>query len=111
MQEALSKDFIITARSKGLEERSVVYKHALRNALLPVITIVGLQYGYMVAGAVMVETVFSWPGIGRLMYEAVFARDYPVLMGLFVVISISVIVANLATDLAYAFLDPRIRYR
>lgn len=111
MLEIFTKDFIVTARAKGLDETTVTYRHALRNAILPVVTVVGLQYGSMFAGAVMTETVFAWPGMGRLMYESIFSRDYPVLMGLFVVISINVIFTSLIIDLVYAFLNPRVRYK
>lgn len=110
MIEVLGKDFIVTARLKGLSERSVVYKHAFRNALLPVVTITGLQLGRILAGAVLTETVFAWPGLGRLMYESAVNRDYPVLMGMFIVVSAVIIIVNLITDVIYAFLDPRISY-
>ena len=110
MLEVLEADYVRVARGKGLSERRVVYGHALRNALLPVVTVIGLQLGSLVAGFVLVETVFSWPGLGRLTFDAIAARDYPVISGLFLVISASVIVANLATDLIYPFIDPRIRY-
>ncbi len=111
MLEVLEKDFIVTAKCKGVDERTVVYRHALRNALLPVITVIGMQFGAMLGGAILTETIFGWPGLGRLMYEALYTRDYPVMMGMFIVASISVIVANLMTDLVYAMVDPRIRYR
>jgi ABC-type dipeptide/oligopeptide/nickel transport system permease component len=110
MLEVLEQDYVVAARGKGLSLRSVVYRHALRNALLPVTTVLGLQLGTMVAGFVFVETVFAWPGLGRLTYEVIIARDYPVIIGLFIVISISVIATNLVADLLYAALDPRIRY-
>lgn len=111
MLEVLRENYILTARSKGLSENVVIFKHALRNALLPVITVIGMQMGTMFAGAVMTETVFSWPGIGRLTYESILRRDYPVLMGTFLFASVFVIAANLITDIFYAFIDPRIRYR
>lgn len=110
MLEVLDQDYIVAARGKGLSLRSIVYGHALRNALLPVTTVLGLQLGTMVAGFVLVETVFAWPGLGRLTYEVIIARDYPVIIGLFIVISLSVIATNLVTDLVYALIDPRIRY-
>ena len=110
MLEVLRQDYITTAWSKGLDQSTVLYRHALRNALLPVVTIIGLNLGAMLTGAVLTETVFGWPGLGRLMYDAISSRDYPVLMGNFVVISISVIAANLITDITYGLLDPRIRY-
>lgn len=111
MQETLALDFITTARAKGVPERRVVYYHALRNAILPVVTIIGLNFGFMLAGSVLTETVFAWPGMGRLMYEAIMARDYPLLLGLFTVVSVMVIVANIVTDIVYAFIDPRVAYR
>lgn len=109
MLETLQSDFVRTARSKGLSERVVVYKHALRNAVIPVITFAGLQLGTILSGALVVETVFDWPGLGRLAFESVTARDAPVLMGLLMLSSILVIVANLATDVVYRLIDPRIR--
>jgi peptide/nickel transport system permease protein len=111
MLEVLRQDFITTAWSKGLDENTVFYRHALRNALLPVVTVIGLNLGVMLTGAVLTESVFAWPGLGRLMYDAISSRDYPVLMGNFIVVSISVIAWNLVTDVVYGFLDPRIRYR
>jgi peptide/nickel transport system permease protein len=110
MLEVLREDYIVTAKAKGLNQRKIIYWHALRNAILPVVTITGMQLGFLLAGAVLTETVFSWPGIGRLMYTSLLSRDYPVLMGIFIVISISVIIANLVTDTIYAYLDPRIQY-
>jgi len=111
MLEVLGSDYIRTARSKGLSERKVVYKHALRNAVLPVVTIAGMQFGYLIAGAVLVETVFSWPGMGRLMFDGILRRDYPLIMGILIFSSALVIVANLVTDILYGVLDPRIRHR
>ncbi|MEJ7578566.1 MAG: ABC transporter permease [Pyrinomonadaceae bacterium] len=110
MLNVLGENFVITARAKGLEENRVIYGHALRNALLPVVTIIGSDFGMLLSGAVLVETVFAWPGLGRLMIDSLAMRDYPVLMGLFLLISISVVVANFITDLTYAWLDPRIKY-
>lgn len=110
MQEVLAMDFITTARAKGVPERTVVYGHALRNAMLPVVTIIGLHFGFMLAGSVLTETVYAWPGTGRLMFEAIMARDYPVLMGLFFCLSIMVILANVLTDIVYALIDPRVVY-
>lgn len=111
MQETLTLDFITTARAKGVSENKVVYSHALRNAILPVVTIIGLNFGFMLAGSVLTETVFAWPGTGRLMYEAIMARDYPLLLGLFTFLSVMVIVANIATDVIYALIDPRVALR
>ena len=109
MIEVMSADYIRTARAKGLSERIVMYKHALRNALLPLVTLTGLNFGFLLAGAVLTETVFAWPGLGRLMYDSIYTRDYPVLMGMFIFISVGVILANIVTDLLYSVLDPRIR--
>jgi ABC-type dipeptide/oligopeptide/nickel transport system permease component len=108
MLETLGEDYILTARAKGLKPRTIVRKHALRNAMLPIITLVALSLGYIVAGAILVETVFSWPGIGRAVYEAVLERDYPMLQGAFLVLTVSVVFCNLAADLLYFHFDPRI---
>jgi peptide/nickel transport system permease protein/oligopeptide transport system permease protein len=110
MLEVLNQDFIRTARAKGLFGRGVVMKHALRNALVPVVTVVGLQFGQLLAGAVITETVFSWPGIGRLLVDSIRARDYPVVQGSVLLIAVSFIFINLVVDLVYGFIDPRIRY-
>ena len=104
-----TQDYLRTARAKGLSERVVIYKHALRNALLPVVTIIGLNVGHLVAGAVLTETVFAWPGLGRLIFDAILHRDYPVMLGGLLVVSACVVVGNLFADLAYAVIDPRIR--
>ena len=109
MLDVLGSDFIRTARAKGLADGVVLYKHALRNAVLPVVTVLGLQFGNVLAGAILVETVFNWPGLGRLAYESVLRRDYPTILGLLVFSSIVVIVMNLLTDVAYRFIDPRIK--
>jgi ABC-type dipeptide/oligopeptide/nickel transport system permease component len=110
MLEILSQDFIITARGKGLDRRTILYRHALPNVLIPVVTVLGVNAGFMIAGSVLVETVFAWPGMGRLMYDAIMARDYPMLLGLFIIISLMVIIANLVTDIIYALIDPRVTY-
>jgi peptide/nickel transport system permease protein len=109
MLEVINQDYIRTARAKGLAERVVVYGHALRNALLPLITLIGLQGGRLLGGAMITEVVFSWPGMGRLLAESLAARDYPVLMAAFMLMSVLVILGNLLADLAYAAADPRIR--
>jgi len=109
MLETLTQEYIVAARAKGVAEVIIVLKHALRNSLVPVLTIVGYNFGYVLAGSVLVETVFGWPGIGRLLFDSVRMRDYPHLMGIFIVVSLSIIVANLLTDLMYVALDPRIR--
>ena len=108
MIEALGQDYVVAARAKGLRERTVQF-HAFRNAVIPVVTILGTNIGELLSGSVLIEIVFGWPGLGRLMYDAIFARDYPVLMGLFVFISAGVVAANLITDIAYGALDPRVR--
>jgi len=111
MLEVVGQEYVKVARAKGLSENTVMIKHALRNALLPVVTVVGLEFRALIAGAVLTETVFAWPGLGRLTFDAIHARDYPLLMGMFIFISVLVAVGNLVTDLLYALLDPRIRYR
>ena len=107
--DELGHDYVRTARAKGLAEWVVVNVHAVRNALVPVVTVVGLQLGYLLGGAVVTETVFSWPGMGRLLVESLAARDYPVLMTSFMLMAVLVLVGNLAADLTYAAVDPRIR--
>lgn len=110
MLEVLHQDYIRTARAKGLRERTVVYKHGLRNGLIPIVTIVGLMLPTFVGGAVIVESLFSWPGIGKLFIDSVFERDYPVIMGITMLGALMTVVANLVADLLYAMLDPRIEY-
>ena len=107
--EALSADYIRTARARGLPERTVLYKHALRNGVLPVVTMLGLQFGNVLAGAILVETVFNWPGLGRLAFDSVLRRDYPTLLGILLFASLLVVVMNQLTDLAYRLVDPRIK--
>ena len=107
--EVGAMDYLTTARAKGLGERVVIWKHAVRNALLPVVTIMGLNVGHLVGGAVLTETVFAWPGLGRLIFDSILHRDYPVLLGGLLVISVCVVIGNLLADLAYAVIDPRIR--
>jgi peptide/nickel transport system permease protein len=109
VMEVLSEDFILTAKAKGLPTFRILRDHALKNAMLPMVTMIALTLGYTVGGAIQVETVFSWPGIGRLMYEAVQKRDYPVLQGAFLLLAVSVIVANLLADILYSILDPRVK--
>lgn len=109
--EASTQDYIITARSKGIPERRVLFKHALRNALIPVVTYIGLNTGTLLVGAIITETVFSWPGMGSLLYDSIRLRDYPVILGIFIYGSIMVIAANLIVDILYGILDPRIRVR
>jgi peptide/nickel transport system permease protein len=108
MLEVLGLDYVRTARSKGLSQNRVVMKHAFRNALLPVVTIVGLQMGSILGGAVLTETIFGLAGVGRSVVESIFARDFPVLQGFVIVIASMYIFFNLAVDLSYSFLDPRV---
>lgn len=110
MLETLGEDFILTARAKGVPRRRIIRSYALRNAMLPTITLIALSLGSIVTGAILIEVIFSWPGIGRALYAAVLARDYPMLQGGFLVITITVVVLNLLADLLYARLDPRIRH-
>ena len=109
--EVSHQDFIKTARAKGLSSASIVVGHMLRNALVPVVTVAGMQAGALIGGAVVVETVFAWPGLGRLTYDAVLQRDYPVLLGIFLILSVIVILFNMATDLVYRMIDPRMSAR
>jgi peptide/nickel transport system permease protein len=110
MLEVLGHDYIVTARAKGVTPLVVVGKHALSNALIPVVTVVGLQYGFLLGGAVVTETIFAWPGIGRLAMMAILQRDYPVVQGCVLLVAVIFVLINLAVDLLYAWLDPRIRY-
>ncbi len=111
MLEVLNQDYIRTARAKGLPEYKVIYKHALRNALLPIITLLGLSLPGLIGGGVIFETIFSWPGMGRLGWEAVMSRDYPVIRGGGVISAILTLLGNLIADIMYAYADPRIRYK
>jgi peptide/nickel transport system permease protein len=110
MLEILRQDFIRTERAKGLSERIVIYKHALRNAMVPVVTVVGLNFGLLLSGAILTETVFSWPGVGRLVVNAVYARDYPLVIGCILVFALVFVIVNLITDILYTYIDPRIHY-
>ncbi len=111
MLEVLRDDYVRTARSKGLAERTVIYKHALKNAMIPTITVVGLQFGILMAGAVITERVFSWPGMGWLLVRSIHDRDFPVVQGALLISSIIFILVNITVDMVYALLDPRIRYQ
>jgi peptide/nickel transport system permease protein len=111
LMEVLEQDYVTTARAKGLSDRSVVGGHALKNAMIPIITVIGLQVGTLVSGAAITETVFAIPGVGRAAVDAIFFRDYPVLQGAVLMLTFGVLIANLLTDVTYAYLDPRIRYR
>lgn len=110
MLEVLGQDYIRTARAKGLVERRVVVRHGLKNALIPIVTVIGVQAGYLLGGAVLTETVFAWPGVGTLMVQGILARDFPLVQGCVLVIALSFVIINLLVDLLYGYLDPRIRY-
>jgi len=110
MLDVLQEDYIRTANAKGLVERLVLFRHALKNAFLPVITVIGIQAGSLLAGAVLTETIFSWPGIGKWVYDSILARDYPIVQGVTLVIALIFVLVNLLVDISYAFLDPRITY-
>lgn len=110
MLEALNQDYVRTAHAKGLHERKVVLSHALKNALLPVVTVIGLQVGSLLSGAILTETIFGWPGIGRWVFDSIQLRDYPVIQGVTLVVALVFVLVNLIVDLSYAFIDPRIRY-
>ncbi len=110
MLEVLRQDYVRTARAKGLGEEFVIYRHALKNALIPVVTVVGLQFGTLLGGAVLTESVFGWPGIGLLLVDSIFARDYPMVQGIVLMFAFLFILVNLAVDIIYAYIDPRIRY-
>jgi len=111
MLEVLSQDYVRTARAKGQAEGIVIWRHALKNALLPVVTIIGLQFGTLLGGAILTETIFSWPGIGSWIYEGILNRDYPVVQGGVIFVAMIFVIVNLIVDLSYALLDPRIQYR
>jgi peptide/nickel transport system permease protein len=110
MLETLGQDYIRTARAKGVVERAVVLRHGLKNALIPIVTVIGVQAGYLLGGAVLTETVFAWPGVGTLMVQGILARDFPLVQGCVLVVALSFVLVNLAVDLLYAWFDPRIRY-
>ena len=111
MLEVAYEDFVTVARAKGLHEKDVITRHMVPNALMPVVTIIGVDVGFLFTGSVLVETVFGWPGIGRLMYESIVKRDYPVLMGNFLMTTALVVLVNLLVDLIYLWLDPRVKYQ
>jgi len=110
MLEVIDQDYVRTARAKGLPERLIIWRHALMNALIPLVTVVGLQMGELLGGTVVIETVFAWPGVGRLILQAVFQRDYPVVQAAVLILAMIFVVANLLVDTAYRYLDPRIRH-
>jgi peptide/nickel transport system permease protein len=106
--EVLAEDYILTAKAKGLSTFKILWAHALKNAALPLATVIALDLGYALGGAIQIETIFSWPGIGRLMFDSIAQRDYPVLQGVFLLLAVSVILANFLADLTYLLLDPRV---
>ncbi len=111
MIQVMARDFIVTARAKGVPEWQLILKHGLRNALLPVVTVIGYNFGFALSGSALVETVFAWPGMGRLLFDSMGARDTPVILGIFLAVAFMAVLANLITDLVYAVVDPRIRMR
>jgi peptide/nickel transport system permease protein len=110
MLEVIRQDYVRVARAKGLAEHAVLVRHTLKNALLPILTVVSLQFGFLLGGAVITETVFSWPGVGLALFNAISFRDYPVVQGGVLVVAVAFVLVNLLTDLLYAVIDPRIRY-
>jgi ABC-type dipeptide/oligopeptide/nickel transport system permease component len=110
MLEVLSQDYVRTARAKGLRERLVIGKHALKNALIPLVTVAGMQFGFLIGGTVIIETVFAWPGVGRLVVQAIFSRDYPLVQAAVLVLAVIFVTVNLVVDLIYLYLDPQISY-
>jgi ABC-type dipeptide/oligopeptide/nickel transport system permease component len=110
MLEVLGQDYVRTARAKGLREKIVIGKHALKNALIPLVTVAGMQFGFLIGGTVIIETVFAWPGVGRLVVQAIFSRDYPLVQATVLVLSVIFVVVNLLVDLIYLYLDPQISY-
>lgn len=109
--EYIHSDFVRTARAKGLKEKTIITRHALRNALLPLVTLVGLQVGYLLGGSVIIESIFAWPGVGRLIYQSINNKDFPVVQTGVIIVAVSTTMANLLVDIVYAWLDPRIRYK
>lgn len=110
MLEVLGLDYIRTARAKGLRERVIIYKHALKNALIPLVTVAGMQFGFLIGGTVIIETVFAWPGLGRLVIQAILSRDYPLVQGIVLVFAIIFVLTNFLVDILYTYLDPQISY-
>jgi peptide/nickel transport system permease protein len=110
MLESMRQDYVRTARAKGLADPIVVYRHALRNALIPVVTVLGLQFGALIGGAILTETTFAWPGIGRLLVDAIARRDYPIIQGVVLLFAVTFVLVNLLVDLLYGYIDPRIRF-
>ncbi|MBW2410570.1 MAG: ABC transporter permease, partial [Deltaproteobacteria bacterium] len=110
MLDVLKADYIVAAEARGVRHSVIVYKHALKNAFIPILTMMGLQFAILMAGAVLTETTFSWPGMGRLLLERIYYRDYPVIQGVIIVIALFVATASLIVDIIYAMVDPRVRY-
>jgi peptide/nickel transport system permease protein len=110
MMEVLAQDYITTARSKGVQEKMVIIRHGIKNSFIPIVTVIGLQLGTMLGGTVLTETVFAWPGLGRLLISSILARDYPVIQGAILIFALMFVLTNLAVDLTYAYLDPKVRY-
>jgi ABC-type dipeptide/oligopeptide/nickel transport system permease component len=110
MLEVLGQHYLNTARAKGLSERRVIWEHALKNAAIPIITLIAVQFGTLLGGSIVTEMIFAWPGVGRLAVQSIFARDYPVVQASVFILALSFVAINLAVDLLYAWLDPRIRY-
>ncbi len=110
MIEVLKEDYITTARAKGLKEKSIIVKHALKNAFIPVITVIGLQLGHLLGGTVIIETIFAWPGVGKLLVDSIFARDFSLIQGCVLFMAVVFVLVNLVVDISYMYLDPRIRY-
>lgn len=108
--DVFTEPYILTAEAKGLDPKTILFKHALRNAMLPVVTVIAMNFGFLIAGTVLTETVFSWPGMGLMMYEAIMARDYPVLETSFLLLTLFVVLANFVADIIYGYLDPRVKY-
>ena len=109
MLEVLNQDYIKTARSAGIPEKRIIYRYALKNALLPIITIIGLQFGFLLSGAILTETIFAWPGIGKWIYHAIESRDYPAVQGGIIIVSTTFVLINLLVDILYSIVNPKIR--
>jgi peptide/nickel transport system permease protein len=108
--DVMTEDYILTARAKGLDENQVLYKHGLKNAMLPMVTIIAMTFGFLIDGATLTETVFTWRGMGRFIFDSLFLMDYPVVQAIFMIIAITAVLANFVADLLYGILDPRIKY-
>jgi peptide/nickel transport system permease protein len=111
MLEVLRQDYVNVARAKGLPGRTVIFSHALRNAILPIVTMIGIRFGYMLGGAVIIEQIFAYPGLGSYVVNGVYERNYPVVLGSLIIIAMTFAIVNLVTDILYAYLDPRVQYK